>query len=1008
VKKNLLSILLLACFCLCAHAQQAPKREVRAAWIATYFGIDWPKNKTQPEVLKRAALISLLDHHQATGINTIYFQIRSQCDAMYASNIEPWSADLTGKQGTAPVETDPFDPTSTEIWDPLEFIIEECHRRGMELHAWMNPYRAIGNYGVINSFSPDHVARKHPEWLLSAGALRILDPGIPEVQAYVNSVIADVVSRYDVDGVHFDDYFYPSAQTYNDDATFNADPRGFTNRGDWRRDNVNRFIKSVSETIEDIKPWVKFGVSPSGIYRNSTDPALGSATRGLQHYVTLFADSRKWLQEGWIDYLVPQVYWYIGQSVADYSVIVPWWNDNAYGRHIYIGMAGYKVNVGIYGSSWADPSMIPREVRLNRSPAYPNIYGQSIYNTSSLLSTSKLGFRDSLRLDFYKYPALIPQMPWRDDMAPESPTQLVGIRHDAASVELNWTAPSEAVNEFDKVKRFVIYRSETPVIDFDNPANIVAMTPPSVTTYTDNQLPGDATYYYAVTSIDRLSNESSPSNVTDYLPPVITCVPNQTPDLDLFCKVTLPDYTAETTVTDDVSVPSAISVVQSPAAGTVIDGSVVTVVTLTATDASGKSASCILTVTGKDRMAPEITGTPENIAANTGEESAECSAAVTWDEPVATDNCSGPLTYVSRTHAPGTAFAVGTTEVTYVFRDKAGNEGSASFNVVVTDNAKPVMITQNISRDLADGQVILKAEDVNNGSWDNCGIDVEKLTVSPATFTCADIGENTVTLWAVDVNGNENTATAVVTVIGSIPEPSVIISRDDDTFTGLTDNGIALGYGAQALTLTVVNPTHSAGTDYSWSPVAGLSNTTGSTTVFTPSEEGTYTFTVEAVNEYGCVATALVTVYVIDARCGNKGDKVLVCRREGKATFDVCVAPEAVPAQIQNGGRLGACHFSDATPQEEVIPASVLTAYPNPFQEQITLQFTLPVSENYARLDLYDIYGNKVMQLFEGPVESGQDQHFTLNTNELRGGIFVARLSTSSGKSYYVRVVRNE
>src|SRR5688500_14666366 len=203
MKKSLLLLCLFSCFCILVHAQVAPKREVRGAWIATYANIDWPKLRTKNVMLQRSALISLLDHHQATGINTIYFQIRSQCDAMYASTVEPWSADLTGTQGLAPVETDLLDPTSEEVWDPLEFMVGECHRRGMELHAWMNPYRAIANYDSkfhgIQTFDPNHVARQHPEWLLSMGVLRILNPGLPEVQSYVNSVIADVVSRYDVD-----------------------------------------------------------------------------------------------------------------------------------------------------------------------------------------------------------------------------------------------------------------------------------------------------------------------------------------------------------------------------------------------------------------------------------------------------------------------------------------------------------------------------------------------------------------------------------------------------------------------------------------------------------------------------------------------------------------------------------------------------------------------------------------------------------------------------------------
>ena len=1010
MKKSILVLALFVWFCFTIHAQQAPKREVRGAWIATYANIDWPKLRTTNVVLQRSALISLLDHHQATGINTIYFQIRSQCDAMYATTIEPWTADLTGTQGKAPVEGDLLDPTSEEIWDPLQFMIDECHRRGMELHAWMNPYRAVANYDSkfsgISTFDPSHVAKRHPEWLLAHGVLRILNPGLPEVQSYVNSVIADVVSRYDVDGIHFDDYFYPSGISLaSDAATYNADPRGFTTRADWRRDNVNRFIEQVAATINDIKPWVKFGVSPSGIYRNSTNPAIGSATAGLQHYVDLFADTRKWLQEGWIDYLAPQVYWYIGQPGADYSVVVPWWNNNAYGRHIYVGMAGYKVNVGIYGANWAKPSMIPDEVRLNRT--LPNIYGQSIYNTSSMLSATNLGFRDSLRTNFYKHPALIPQMPWKDDIAPGSPTILTGIRHDPATVELNWSAPTEAVNEFDKVKRFVIYRSETPAIDYGNPANIVDIVSASVTNYTDDEVPGDAPYYYAVTAIDRFSNESPPSNVTDYVPPTIVCVPNQILDMDTECKLTLADYTTLVTVSDDVSKLADIAVTQSPVAGTVIDGPAVTVVTLTATDASGKTASCILTVTGKDATAPEITGIPENITVTTGEESAECSRVVMWTEPLADDNCSGPLTYFSRTHAPGTAFAVGTTEVTYVFKDEAGNESSMSFNVIVKDNTKPVVITKNSSLALANGQVTLTVEDVNNGSWDNCAIDVSSLAISPASFTCENIGENIVTLTAVDVHGNENTATAVVTVIGSVPEPSIIITREDHTFTGLPDNTIALGYGAQALTLTVVNPDHSPATDYSWSPGWGLSNTSGAVSAFTPSAEGTYTFTVQVTNEYGCSAQAQVEVHVIDARCGSKDDKVRICRTEGHHSFEICIASEAVPDMLQNGGTLGACEFGDLV-QDQVIETPVLSAHPNPFEHNINLKLQLPHADRHVTLDIYDVYGVKVMGLLEGPAAAGQVFNFNLRTNDLRGGVFVVRLATSSGEQYYVRVIRKE
>lgn len=1005
MKKCFLTLISLLFFFVFSYAQQPPKRELRGAWIATYANIDWPKIRTEPVPMQRAALIAILDHHKATGINTIYFQIRSQCDAMYQSEFEPWSADLTGTQGKAPTELSIMDPSSTKIWDPLKFIIEACHERGMELHAWMNPYRAINNYNVINTFAPNHVARQHPEWLLSQGTLRILDPGIPAAQAYIRRVVADVVSRYDVDGIHFDDYFYPpqapaGVTPYNDDATFNADPRGFTDRGDWRRDNVNRFIHAVADTIMLLKPWVKFGVSPSGIYRNSTNPAIGSATSGLQHYVTLFADSRKWLQEGWIDYLAPQVYWYIGQPGANYAVIVPWWNNNAYGRHIYIGMAGYKVNDPLQGVNWANSSMIPNEIRLNRNALYQNVYGQAIYNTTSLLN-NKLGFRDSLATRFFNYPALLPRMPWRDDVAPDPVTALAGVQHDDDSVTLNWSLPTDVLNEFDKVKQLVIYRSESPLIDYSNPINIVAILQAPASTFIDRNLPDDTTYYYAVTSIDRFHNESIPSNVTDYVAPAITCIENQEIELSISCEFTLPDYTGLATVTDDVSTSASIVVTQSPEAGTVINGGGVTLVTLTATDASGKSSSCAFSVIGADRLAPEITSVPDNILVNTGEGAENCSLAVSWIEPTAIDNCNSPLTYFARSHVPGSAFPVGTTTVSYVFKDAAGNTTTTSFDIVVADDTKPVVIGRNITRALAGGSVTISADDLNNGSWDNCGI--SSLSISESTFTCANIGENVVTLTALDVNGNESSATVVVTIEGEIPQSGITVTRDNHVYTGLPDQTIAIGYGAASFTFSVVNENGSE-LNYSWTPSAELSSINGQSTVFTPSEEGTYTFAVEVGNAYGCRSVSTVTVNVIDVRCGNKNNKVKVCHNVGRHAVESCVAPAAVAAMLMTGGKLGPC----SADQDPADPAaeSVLAAYPNPFVSELNVQFILPVSDGNVKLVISDLLGRSMKTVFQGPTEAGQSHSFSLNADDLHGKVFIVRLITSSGKVYYLSVIR--
>lgn len=594
MKKNVL-VLLGAITALTSFAQTPPKREFRGAWIATYTGIDWP-NRTQTPAQQQAAFVTIANHHKTTGMNALFVQVRSQCDAMYQSDIEPWSADLTGTQGNAP----------TPFWDPMQFAIEECHKRGMEFHAWLNPYRAAGNSNNIPNFAANHVTKQHPEWLLSQGTLRVLDPGIPAVRDYIVGVITDILRRYDVDGIHFDDYFYPPAAgagvtPYNDDSSYAADPRGFTDRGDWRRDNVNLLIKRVYDSVKAIKPWVQFGVSPSGIYRNSTNPDIGSNTSGLQHYVTLFADTRKWLQEGWIDYLCPQVYWYIGQPGANYGVIVPWWNNNAYGRHIYIGMAGYKVNDPAQGVNWANPSMIPDEVRLNRSMSH--VYGQAIYNTNSLRSTTKLGFRDSLRLDFYRKPALLPTMHWRDSVAPGAPASVTAVKYGSDSVVLNWVKPAGAT-ELDKARQFVVYRSETAEVDITNAENILTLTNTDTTAFTDTSIDDNTTYYYTITATDRLHNESAPGNTVSTLAPDIQCPGDTMLVLNNTCAVTLPDFTANAIV----NASSNVSLTQIPAAGSIINGIQDTPVLLIATDAAGNADTCSLVVKTVDHQSPLITG----------------------------------------------------------------------------------------------------------------------------------------------------------------------------------------------------------------------------------------------------------------------------------------------------------------------------------------------------------------------------------------------------------------
>lgn len=492
------AFLIITCLLGFSGFTQPVKRELRAAWIATYSNIDWPDRSHTPQQ-QRDAFIKLIDQHKATGINAVYVQIRSQSDAMYPSAYEPWSADLTGVQGLPP----------NPMWDPLEFMLTECHRRGIEFHAWLNPYRVAGTSANMSTFSSGHVSRQHPGWLLRSGTKVTLNPGLPEVRNHILKVISDIVNRYDVDGIHFDDYFYPEFG-FNDDASYNNDPRGVSNRGDWRRDNVNILIRDVSNRVKQLKPWVKFGVSPSGIYRNSTDTTIGSPTRGMEHYSVLYADSKKWLQEGWVDYIEPQVYWYMGQPAADYNQLIPWWNRNAFGRHIYIGIASYKVES--WGRTpWSDVKQIPNQLRLNRKYLNENIKGTAFYNTSSM-ELNLLGFRDSLKNNFFRTPAIIPAMPWKDSLPPNPPYALNAQALGTDVISLNWQRPTYTDGELNKPRQYVIYRSLEPLIDTENPENIIAITP-DTSFFKDTTIVAGVNYYYAVTALDRLYNESSISNI---------------------------------------------------------------------------------------------------------------------------------------------------------------------------------------------------------------------------------------------------------------------------------------------------------------------------------------------------------------------------------------------------------------------------------------------------------------------------------------------------------------
>jgi uncharacterized lipoprotein YddW (UPF0748 family) len=494
--KKLSTLLVVICFMNSLFGQTPLKREMRAAWVATVFNVDWPSRNNLTVAAQKLEFTTILDRHKQAGMNAIFVQIRGYCDALYPSLFEPWSDVLTGLQGRAPQ------------YDPLDFMISECRKRGMEFHAWFNPYRVLANINT-SVVDANHISLKRPEWLLAYGNLRILDPGLPEVRNYVTSVVLDVVKRYDIDGVHFDDYFYPYPQSplvLNDDSTYIRYNRGIIDRGNWRRDNVDLFVKMISDTLKVVKPWVKFGISPFGIWQNkSTAQPLGSATGGLESYNSQFADSRKWLMQGWLDYAAPQLYWYTGQTAANYSVLVPWWNDIATGRHIYVGHGAYKIGSD---ANWTATQM-PAQLRLNRQ--YPNVFGSIYYNTTAL-KDNLLGVMDSLRTNFYAYPALMPTMKWRDSIPPPLPTALTATRN-GTTVQLTWTKPAATTQELDRVRQFVVYRSDDNAsINLADAQAIKFITPTDTTAYTDATTQVGRRYTYIVTALDRFQNESAASN----------------------------------------------------------------------------------------------------------------------------------------------------------------------------------------------------------------------------------------------------------------------------------------------------------------------------------------------------------------------------------------------------------------------------------------------------------------------------------------------------------------
>ena len=501
--KFLLSLFCVVLFASSLFSQSLPpKREFRGAWIATVGNLDWPSSNTLTTDQQKAELISLLDGLKAIGINAVIFQVRSEADAMYNSPYEPWSYWLTGQQGKAP----------SPYYDPLAFAVQEAHKRGMEIHAWFNPYRVVRD--IKNSYpqASNHVSITHPDWVVTYGNIKVLNPGIPAVRAYIAKIIADVVRRYDIDGVHFDDYFYPyrvGNEEFPDDATFKQFPRGFApnQKDDWRRNNVNMIISELHETIKNLKPWVQFGVSPFGVWRNSNVDPRGSNTRaGVQNYDDLYADVLKWLKEGTIDYVVPQLYWEIGKKVADYDVLVKWWSENSYGKNLYIGLYASQLGQREANAAWRNGNEVIRQLNLNTH--YPQVDGAVFFSARGFLQ-NKQGLLDSLKHGLYKYPSI---QPFNRNIQGEASAQPQNIRilRDGKDAYLLW----DEVNEEGgcATAYYIVYAFKGKKVgDMNNPANILVRTTENCVNLRELGQKIRGNYTFVVTALNRYKYESIPT-----------------------------------------------------------------------------------------------------------------------------------------------------------------------------------------------------------------------------------------------------------------------------------------------------------------------------------------------------------------------------------------------------------------------------------------------------------------------------------------------------------------
>ncbi|WP_069201788.1 glycoside hydrolase family 10 protein [Bacillus niameyensis] len=484
-----------------AASTNPPKHEMRASWISTVTNIDLKAGMNEADYT--AWVKSTIKTLEEKNFNTVVFQVKPTADALYPSKLAPWSRYITGKgQGVDPG------------YDPLQIMLDTAHEHGMELHAWINPYRVTMASQSLDDLTDDNIAKKQPEWVVKHGSQYYLNPGIPGVQEYLVETVKELVENYDVDAVHMDDYFYPG-KDFSDQATFEEFGGDFTDIGDWRRNNVSQLVSSINDNIKTIKPWVQFGISPSGIWRNSSDDPNGSDTQGgAPHYDALYADSLQWVREGSIDYLTPQIYWSRQLAIANYSILLDWWSEKVdtqaqvHPVNLYIGMADYKVNTNSNNdNTWYNPREIPEQILDNR--ANGKVKGQMHFTLRDILN-NPIGYQDIVSEEIYPSKALAPATAWNGAEKPNKPNEVSAEKNgDSVTITIDNQNQTDA-------KKYVIYRfAGNKAGDYNNPENIVGViySKEGSITFTDQNIDPNQSYTYGVSSISYNGVESDEATV---------------------------------------------------------------------------------------------------------------------------------------------------------------------------------------------------------------------------------------------------------------------------------------------------------------------------------------------------------------------------------------------------------------------------------------------------------------------------------------------------------------